>query len=124
MSRPDRPRRGLASWPGLLVALAWLGLAAGGMSADEPVPERKAGAEAQWLAAVGQLRPGMTAEEVRARLGPPRRIARELLYQRYLEQWLYDEPAVLRVQFDCRKGQPPLLLHRPGGAAPARPEGK
>jgi hypothetical protein len=41
--------------------------------------------------------------------GPPRRVARQILYQRHLEQWFYDKPAPLRLDFDCRPGQPPRL---------------
>ena len=57
------------------------------------------------LARYDQIKPGMTAEEVRKRLGPPRTVAREVLYGRYLEQWTYDAPAV-RIEFDWRKGEP------------------
>jgi hypothetical protein len=55
--------------------------------------------------ATGNPKPGMTADEVRRLYGPPRSVARQILYGRYLEQWTYDSPAV-RVEFDWRKGQP------------------
>jgi hypothetical protein len=45
-----------------------------------------------------------TAAEVREILGPPQRVAREILYARYVEQWTYDAPPV-RIVFDWRKGQ-------------------
>jgi hypothetical protein len=64
----------------------------------------------------------MTPEEVRTLLGPPRRIARQLLYQRYLEQWAYDAPFAARVDFDCRRGQTPFLLATPP-ASGVRPGG-
>jgi hypothetical protein len=79
--------------------------------------------EAEWTKAVSTLRPGMTAEQVQALLGPPRRTARQLLYQRYLEQWLYDEPALLRLEFDWRRGRQPFLLSRPTDPSPARTGG-
>jgi hypothetical protein len=58
----------------------------------------------------GQLRVGMTPAQVRAFLGPPRRVARQVLYHRYLEQWVYDAPHVLRVEFDCQRGQQARLV--------------
>jgi hypothetical protein len=51
----------------------------------------------------------MPAAEVRRLLGPPKRIARQILYGRYLEQWTYDDPA-LRIEFDWRKGQEKQIL--------------
>jgi hypothetical protein len=50
------------------------------------------------------IRPGMTAAQVRELLGAPKRVARQILYARYVEQWTYDDPAV-RIEFDWRKGQ-------------------
>jgi hypothetical protein len=52
----------------------------------------------------------MSPDEVREVLGPPRRVARQLLYHRYLEQWLYEAPGSPRLTFDCRRGQVPFLL--------------
>jgi len=46
---------------------------------------------------------------VRELLGPPKSVARQILYRRYLEQWTYDQPAALRVVFHCPKGQEPRL---------------
>lgn len=56
------------------------------------------------------IAPGMTPDEVRQRLGPPKRIARQILYHRYREQWIYDPPHPARLQFDCPRGQKPALL--------------
>jgi hypothetical protein len=59
---------------------------------------------------VAHLRPGMTPEQVRQVMGgSPRRAARQILYHRYLEQWLYDQPTSVRLEFDCRRGQPARL---------------
>jgi hypothetical protein len=58
----------------------------------------------------GPVRPGMTPDEVRRRLGPPRRVARQVLYRRYLEQWVYDGPDAVRIEFDCPRGQRPQVL--------------
>jgi hypothetical protein len=55
----------------------------------------------------------MTAEQVRAQVGPPKRIARQLLYHRHLEQWIYEQPISMRLTFDCLRGQKPRLLEKP-----------
>lgn len=51
---------------------------------------------------------GQTPTEVRALVGPPSRIARQILFRRHLEQWVYDDPP-LRVEFDCPRGEEPLV---------------
>jgi hypothetical protein len=61
-------------------------------------------------APVSRLRPGMTQTEVRRLLGPPPRSARQILYRRYLEQWVYDAPQAVRIEFDCIRGQEPQIL--------------
>jgi hypothetical protein len=48
-----------------------------------------------------------TPAEVRETLGPPCRVSRQVLHNRYLEQWLYDSPLSLCVVLECRKGQDP-----------------
>ena len=75
----------------VVLGLALLGLTAT-QSGSQPPP-------------ANDPKPGMTAEETRRRYGPPRTVARQILYGRYLEQWTYDSPAV-RLEFDWRKGQP------------------
>jgi hypothetical protein len=57
-----------------------------------------------------ELRPGMSAAEVRQKLGAPRRTSRQILYGRYLEQWTYDGPVPVRIEFDWRKGQERQIL--------------
>jgi hypothetical protein len=59
---------------------------------------------------LNELRPGMSAAEVRQKLGAPRRTARQILYGRYLEQWTYDAPLQVRIEFDWRKGQERQIL--------------
>lgn len=56
---------------------------------------------------IQRLRPGMPQAEVRRLLGPPSRIARQVLYRRCLEQWIYDDPISVRIGFDCLPGQEP-----------------
>jgi hypothetical protein len=62
-------------------------------------------------AALARVERGQTAEQVREMLGaPPRRIARQILYHRYREQWIYDQPYFVRLEFDCPRGQKPQLI--------------
>jgi hypothetical protein len=56
------------------------------------------------------LRPGMTSAEVLERLGPPKKTARQLLYKRCLEQWIYEAPHFLRIEFDCVQGRRAQVL--------------
>jgi hypothetical protein len=57
------------------------------------------------------VRQGMTPEEVRAALGKPQRIARQILYGRYQEMWTYEQPSLVRVEFNCLRGQPPHVIN-------------
>lgn len=66
-----------------------------------------------------KLKRGMTPEEVRQWVGTPQRVAREILYHRYREQWLYETPRPIRLTFECLRGQKPQLL-----AVPALPNEK
>jgi hypothetical protein len=73
-----------------------------------------------WKEAVQGVHRGMTPTQVRSLLGPPRRVARQILYKRYLEQWQYDTPLSVVVEFDCVKGRDPHVLnvHQAAGARP------
>jgi hypothetical protein len=53
----------------------------------------------------------ITPALVRRAFGNPRNMARQLLYQRYLEQWAYGPPLSLRLEFDLAAGQPPRLIN-------------
>jgi hypothetical protein len=50
---------------------------------------------------------GQSPAEVRGRLGPPLRVSRQILFGRHLEQWVYEEPRPLRVEFSCVRGEEP-----------------
>jgi len=52
----------------------------------------------------------LSLDQVRTKLGPPRLINRQILYQRYLEQWLYDQPNLVKVEIDYIRGRKPHLL--------------
>ena len=85
----------------------------GVLLADPPEKRTPAERKQNYL----DLRPGMTSEDVKRHLGEPDRRPRQILYRRYLEQWIYDEPAGLWVRIDCLKGQDPrvVTIHPPGG---------
>jgi hypothetical protein len=59
--------------------------------------------------AAKNLQPGQTRGKVLELVGPPRRIARQILYHRHLEQWVYDQPAGLRLEFNCPRGKEGVL---------------
>ena len=56
-----------------------------------------------------QVQRGLWPDQVRDLIGPPKRVARQILYQHYLEQWVYDAPFDLRIEFDCPRGQQPQV---------------
>ncbi|HXG13421.1 MAG TPA: hypothetical protein VNK04_26925, partial [Gemmataceae bacterium] len=56
---------------------------------------------------ISQLRPGMSAPEVLQLLGPPRRVARQIVYKRCLEQWVYE---TVRIDFDWIQGRQSQIL--------------
>ena len=60
--------------------------------------------------ATADLHAGMTTDEVRKLLGPPERIARQILHRRYQEMWTYEHPAALYVEFSAAAGQAPRLV--------------
>jgi hypothetical protein len=51
-----------------------------------------------------------TPGEVRRLIGPPGHIARQILYNRAREQWLYDAPFFVRLEFEYPRGREPQLL--------------
>jgi hypothetical protein len=68
-----------------------------------------------------KLKPGLTPEQVRRMVGAPKHVARQILYHRYREQWIYDAPTPVRLTFDCPRGQKPQLLLIPGLSERAEP---
>jgi hypothetical protein len=42
----------------------------------------------------------LTADQLRQRLGPPPHVSRQILYHRYVEQWTYERPWMIRVEID------------------------
>ena len=47
----------------------------------------------------------MSPQRVRDMLGKPQRKSRQILYKRYVEQWIYDPPLRLCVEFEAALGQ-------------------
>lgn len=63
------------------------------------------------LPSFAKLKPGMSPEQVQQIVGvPPKHIARQILYHRYREQWVYGTSSPVRLNFDCPRGQTPQLL--------------
>src|SRR5260221_8080989 len=85
---------------------------------SEPVPRQIDGAER--VRNLDRVKKDMPAKTVLEFYGTPDRKARQVLYRRYLEQWIYLEPEGLWVEFDCLKGQEPRVLdvHKPEPKAP------
>jgi hypothetical protein len=52
---------------------------------------------------------GMTLADVQQRLGRPGRIDRQILYRRHIEQWVYENPHPILVQFSCVRGEEPVV---------------
>jgi hypothetical protein len=50
----------------------------------------------------------MTADEVLKLIGKPDRIARQILFRRHLEQWIYEDLAA-RIEFNCLPGEEPRV---------------
>jgi hypothetical protein len=80
------------------LALLSVGICAEGLARERPD------------SAFDKLQRGMTPEQVREQVGLPKRIARQILYHRHVEQWVYDQPVAARLQFDCPRGQKPRLV--------------
>jgi hypothetical protein len=105
---------------GGLVALAALTalLAAFALAAGEPQPDvlppfdpDKPLSEPEKTKRLNRVEPERSSpEQVRQLLGPPTRTARQILYHRAREQWLYEAPFHVRLEFEYVRGQEPHLL--------------
>lgn len=84
-----------------------------GPSSPASGSDKKGDNKEERVQAFAKLERGMTPEQVRTQVGSPKRTARQLLYHRYLEQWIYDQPYPVRLTFDCPRGQKPHLLDKP-----------
>jgi hypothetical protein len=96
-----------APW-GALILLALLGPAqsASDLPPFDPAQPLSAAELAKRLA---EVQPGLAPDAVQRLIGAPRSTCRQILYHRHLEQWLYDRPFSVRVEFDCLRGQEPRL---------------
>jgi len=68
-----------------------------------------------------ELQIGMSAAEVRDRLGPPERVSRQISYHRHIEQWIYPAPLNLRIDFRCLPGQEARVQNVRSGGEPKSP---
>lgn len=65
------------------------------LSADDPAP--------------AGIRVGMPAANAQHQLGAPKRIVRQLLYRRHIEQWVYENPQEIRLQISWDPGDVPIV---------------
>jgi len=96
----------------LLVAVLALILLRSGVAG---FPNRVDRVPADLMRSFAKLKPGMSPDQVREIVGPPKQIARQILYHRYREQWVYESTTPLRLTFDWPRGQLPQLLPLPKG---------
>jgi hypothetical protein len=108
---------------GLAVLLAALALVAGQPQPEalppfdpsQPLTERE---KAQRLERV--VPEQSSPDQVRRLLGEPARKARQILYHRAREQWCFEAPFHVRLEFEYVRGQEPHLLsvQRPNAGKP------
>jgi hypothetical protein len=114
--------RSLLAVSALLVLLTTLSLSARPPQADTPSPfdPDRPLTDLERAERLRRIQPGLSPDQVRQLLGPPGRTARQVLYHRAREQWLYDAPFSARLEFEYMRGQEPHLLSvQP--VAPAKP---
>jgi hypothetical protein len=102
-----------SSVPALLALAAVLGLGTAFARNDRlegPIPAAGELTPAQRQALRDKLQRGIPFDRVRDLLGAPHRVARQVLFHRYLEQWVYGPPYDFRIEFDCLRGQKAQLL--------------
>ena len=93
----------------LALVLVPSGIPAPAEPPEEPARERPDVAKRDRL--LSQIERQMPAARVRQFLGPPNRIARQVLFRRHLEQWIYDAPLAVRVEFFCVPGEEARVLN-------------
>jgi hypothetical protein len=96
----------------LLVTGLLLGLTGGILRSDPPAEQGPNRVEdrAFTLEDCDQL-VRLTPEQIRQRLGFPDSRGRQILYSRYLEQWVYERRYMIRVEIDCQRGRKPQVLN-------------
>ena len=66
---------------------------------------------------LADVKKDMTAGEVRKLLGKPDRVARQILFRRHLEQWVYEQLNA-RIELDCFPGDEPRVVNVLTGGRP------
>jgi hypothetical protein len=101
----------------LVLAVVTMGLATLSLASGEPQPDAlpvfdpdKPLTEPERAERLNRVKPGLSPDQVRQLLGPPRRTARQILYHRAREQWVYEAPFSVRLEFEYVRGQEPHLL--------------
>jgi hypothetical protein len=95
----------------ILLCAGWLIVLATSPALSDPLPEprgKRAEERPVTQEECDQL-VGKSVEHIRQRFGPPRERARQILYHRYLEQWVYKDPYMIRVEIDCQGGKKPQV---------------
>jgi hypothetical protein len=87
---------------GLKVKLRkWLAVVALGLCLAAEPGQAGDGNRKDRQAILVEVKRDMSADRVRTLLGGPNRVARQILYRKHLEQWVYEEPAPTRIEFSC-----------------------
>jgi hypothetical protein len=68
---------------------------------------------------VREIKKDMTADEVQSLIGKPGRVARQILFRRHLEQWIYDDMNAV-VEFNCRASEEPRVVQVFQNGAPLK----
>jgi hypothetical protein len=74
----------------------------------------------EWRERLAHVHADLAANDVLKRLGKPDRTARQILFKRHLEQWVYEEQNV-RIELNCLPGAEPRVLNVLHGIPPSRP---
>ena len=93
--------------------VVWLCLVGVGSAAAQPVPPAdfppldldNLPAQVEHDRRLAAVATGLTPGQVRRLIGAPQHVAREVLYHRCVEQWVYDSLFQVRLEFDCPRGQ-------------------
>jgi hypothetical protein len=75
----------------------------------EPADNKEAIRRRDFLAVVSREK-NLSPDQVRELLQQPQRKSRQVLFKRHIEQWFYDPPLALCVEFECVLGQKPRLV--------------
>ncbi len=100
-----------ARWSGLIwLVLLALGVPPGIGRGAEPAEDAAAGRRQEVLNLFRQ-NAFLPPARVKELLGDPAHVSRQIVHRRYLEQWSYDAPVALCVEFDYQRGREPRVVN-------------